>query len=226
MTEQPQNEPSMEEILASIRRIISDDPAPAAAANTGTAGQARPTPAAADGDVFDLTPDMREDLDPAGIDEPAQPVHGTNASLDEMFASASVAMPEQEAEPETEPEPAPEPASLAPEPELEPEPEPDLPPPPSPSRIRDPFFVPESIRAPSHDDDAIISPRAEAAAASALAGLSATIESRTRFEGETVEALVRELLRPMLREWMDANLPTLVERLVEAEIERLSRRGR
>jgi cell pole-organizing protein PopZ len=38
----------------------------------------------------------------------------------------------------------------------------------------------------------------------------------------TVEDLVREMLRPMLRSWLDDNLPTLVKRLVLAEIERIA----
>jgi cell pole-organizing protein PopZ len=40
----------------------------------------------------------------------------------------------------------------------------------------------------------------------------------------TLEDLVREMLKPMLKAWLDANLPDMVERLVRAEIERLSRR--
>ena len=39
----------------------------------------------------------------------------------------------------------------------------------------------------------------------------------------TLEDLVREMLRPMLKVWLDDNLPRLVERLVRAEIERVSR---
>jgi cell pole-organizing protein PopZ len=39
----------------------------------------------------------------------------------------------------------------------------------------------------------------------------------------TLEDLVREMLRPMLRSWLDDNLPTLVERLVLVEIERIAR---
>jgi cell pole-organizing protein PopZ len=39
----------------------------------------------------------------------------------------------------------------------------------------------------------------------------------------TLEDLVREMLRPMLKSWLDDNLPGLVERLVRAEIERVSR---
>ena len=39
----------------------------------------------------------------------------------------------------------------------------------------------------------------------------------------TLEDLVREMLRPMLKTWLDDNLPGMVERLVRAEIERVSR---
>jgi cell pole-organizing protein PopZ len=41
----------------------------------------------------------------------------------------------------------------------------------------------------------------------------------------TIEDVVRELLRPMLKSWLDDNLPAMVERLVRSEIERVSRRG-
>ena len=41
--------------------------------------------------------------------------------------------------------------------------------------------------------------------------------------GHTVEDLVRELMRPMLKEWLDANLPGIVDRLVRQEIERIAR---
>ena len=39
----------------------------------------------------------------------------------------------------------------------------------------------------------------------------------------TLEDLVREMLRPMLKAWLDDNLPNMVERMVRAEIERVSR---
>lgn len=42
--------------------------------------------------------------------------------------------------------------------------------------------------------------------------------------GRTLEDIVKEMLRPMLKEWLDKNLPTVVERLVEREIVRLTRR--
>lgn len=42
--------------------------------------------------------------------------------------------------------------------------------------------------------------------------------------GQTIEDLVKEMLRPMLKEWLDTNLPPMVERYVEREIARLTRR--
>ncbi|MBT9370370.1 DUF2497 domain-containing protein [Rhizobium sp. CSW-27] len=42
-------------------------------------------------------------------------------------------------------------------------------------------------------------------------------------ERQSVEDMAREMLQPMLREWLDDNLPTLVERLVREEIERVAR---
>lgn len=44
-------------------------------------------------------------------------------------------------------------------------------------------------------------------------------------EGQTIEGMLKDMLRPMLKEWLDENLPSLVERLVEKEIERISRGG-
>ena len=41
--------------------------------------------------------------------------------------------------------------------------------------------------------------------------------------GLTIEAMMREMLRPMLKEWLDENLPAVVERMVEMEIARISR---
>ncbi len=44
--------------------------------------------------------------------------------------------------------------------------------------------------------------------------------------GETsLEALTRELMKPMLKEWLDANLPALVEAMVAREIERITKKG-
>ena len=50
-----------------------------------------------------------------------------------------------------------------------------------------------------------------------------TLTETVKKHEPTLEDLVRETLRPMLKLWLDENLPSLVERMVEAEIERVTR---
>jgi cell pole-organizing protein PopZ len=66
----------------------------------------------------------------------------------------------------------------------------------------------------------LISAATSAAVDSAFNTLAQTVLVQN---GRTLEDLVREMLRPMLKAWLDDNLPSLVERLVRAEIERVSR---
>jgi cell pole-organizing protein PopZ len=176
-----QQEPSMEEILASIRRIIAED------------GES--APAAADAPAQEAAPE------PEPMDEPA---HEDVLELTEIVPD----------------EPAPievKPIFSAPPPEPEHEPEPR----PAPRRMIDPVVI--------EDNDRLVS--AEPAALSSAAFASITNRLRERRGGETflgngaitLEELVRDMLRPMLREWLDDNLPTLVERLVREEIERIAR---
>ncbi len=68
----------------------------------------------------------------------------------------------------------------------------------------------------------LLSPRTSAAVDTAFTSLTHTVLSQNP---RTLEDLVRDMLKPMLKAWLDANLPDMVERLVRAEIERLSRRG-
>lgn len=83
-------------------------------------------------------------------------------------------------------------------------------------------------------EDGLVSTDAASASAQAFAGLAQAIEQGeadarrlpVREGGETIEDMVRGMLKPMLHEWLDANLPDIVERLVEEEIRRLSRAGR
>jgi len=96
--------------------------------------------------------------------------------------------------------------------EAEPLPADSLPAEPSPAAA-----LPE---APS----ALVAPEAAAAAAVSVSSLVRTLTDRAvqvRSGGPTVEDIVREELRPLLKSWLDANLPALVERLVRAEIERV-----
>lgn len=73
------------------------------------------------------------------------------------------------------------------------------------------------------DDPALMSPAATAAVSAAFNSLASTILSK---DARTLEDLMREMMKPMLRSWLDDNLPGLVERLVRSEIERVSRSGR
>lgn len=185
------HEPSMEEILASIRRIIADDQAakPAEVA----------APAPEPDDVLDLA-------------EVAEPV-----------------MRPRVVEPEPEPEPAPDlldfdaidfedPVTAAPEPEPEPEPEPAPEPPPPPPPPPQPVL--QAAHAPEPEPEALVSPATDASVSGAFNLLAHTVLTQN---ARTLEDLVKEMLRPMLKSWLDDNLPAVVERLVRAEIERVSR---
>lgn len=82
--------------------------------------------------------------------------------------------------------------------------------------------------AAAEDAGPIISSDALAAARSSLGALSAAAakpEPAPATVGETtIEGLVREMLKPMLREWLDAHLPAIVERIVAQEVARISGR--
>ena len=76
------------------------------------------------------------------------------------------------------------------------------------------------------EDDGILSAGAAALASEAFTDLSNTIMANYAGGGKTLEDLIREMLRPMLKAWLDENLPTVVERLVAREIARLARNKR
>lgn len=70
----------------------------------------------------------------------------------------------------------------------------------------------------------LISEQTAAAASRSLDALSGLVVRDYEGSDKTLEALVRDLLKPMLREWLDANLPEIVERTVAREIARITRR--
>lgn len=70
---------------------------------------------------------------------------------------------------------------------------------------------------------ALLSESTAAIASQSLSVLSGLAVRNYEGADNTLEGLVRELLKPMLREWLDANLPTLVERIVAREVERITR---
>lgn len=72
-------------------------------------------------------------------------------------------------------------------------------------------------------DDGLTSARTRQSVSSAFDSLSLTILTNNP---RTLEDLVRDMVRPLLREWLEANLPDIVERQVRQEIDRVSARGR
>ncbi|POR45868.1 PopZ family protein [Bosea psychrotolerans] len=207
MSAQPKpSEPSMEEILASIRRIISDDEAkpaeaPPAAVTDGDdelkallAGASAAS--AADDDVLDLGAEASLIAAP----EPEPPAEAVAESSDIDFLEAA--------------EPA---AATAPEPVLPQAPVP-APPPAAPAPA-----PPPAASAPSFDMAQLLSDQTSSAVTSAFGQLAHTVLSNN---ARTLEDLVKDMLKPMLKSWLDDNLPTMVERLVRAEIERVARGGR
>lgn len=189
------NEPSMEEILASIRRIISDDEAKPAEAEADVPTPA-PVPASIDDDVLDLGTEAAFVAPPA-VEPPPAPTAPAEAE-----AEADIDFRDTE-----EPEPPAPVATMAP---VEPTPPPFAAPPPEPA--------PRPV-----DMASLLSDQASSAVTSAFGQLANTVLSSN---ARTLEDLVKDMLKPMLKTWLDDNLPLMVERLVRAEIERVARGGR
>jgi cell pole-organizing protein PopZ len=77
---------------------------------------------------------------------------------------------------------------------------------------------------PLGDEDRIISDETEATASQKVSALSAMLVRGYEGSPDTLEGMVRELLTPMLKNWLDANLPEIVERMVAREIARITRK--
>jgi len=189
------NEPSMEEILASIRRIIAeDDPAPSGdGSDLATSSAADPVAGRTSGIPPDSGPqeqilDLTERIDEESLGKP-----GTGAAH--------------------EPEP---------EPQFSPSGRLTRPPPLKTGATSGGQSFASSEKRLVSDSTAA----ASMATLVQLAGLGARERQRELPLGDvgrTLEEMVRELLRPHMKEWLDANLPRLVERLVREEINRLVR---
>lgn len=229
-------EPSMDEILSSIRQIIADDDA--AGAPRRPAIQAAPPPmqaAPARGMVDSLDRDLSDMLDdieplaltPAQIVDPVDDEPG-GFSFDSILADTADEAPMAAAPQLVEPEDV----SF----DMD-EPEDDLPafdPPPVAVRIPEPAPQPAPRPVPSFAQvapmpdptlssdiaDQLIEPATQAAVRSSMTKLNGLGLGNT---GATIESLMRDMLRPMLKEWLDENLPSVVERMVEKEISRISR---
>ena len=171
-------EPSMEDILSSIKRIIAEEGEPAPARPRR---QARPAPRLAEAD------DRTFDADESGGDE------------DEVL-ELNDPMPQPPARP------AP-PRALDPAPPAPPRTSPAPPPAPAPAPV-----------------EPIVSQQAVAATRGSLEALSRLMVKPEPASDGTLEGLVREMLKPMLREWLDANLPQMVEAMVAQEIAKITGR--
>lgn len=219
----------MEEILASIRRIIADEadpatssakappvppskpaapaqaPAPApkpAAATPAPAPAAKPAAApAAGGKQDDIDAILAAAAEEETQDEPdvlelTEPVKGFK-----QVNAEDVVFREESSEVRMQPSPAPQPRPAA------------------AMQTAAAAPVPAPRPAPVMPEAELLSAGSSAMVNAAFGSLANTMLGR----GRTLEDLVQEMMRPMLKQWLDENLPGLVERMVRAEIERVSR---
>ncbi|MEL7452674.1 MAG: DUF2497 domain-containing protein, partial [Pseudomonadota bacterium] len=109
--------------------------------------------------------------------------------------------------------------TFKPLPEPEPEPEPVA---AAPMSAPTPAPQQEAAMAanPRYDDTVLTDDATAETAAGALGKLISTLDMGG---DNTIEGLVRELLKPMIKDWLDANLPAIVERKVEAEVQRIAK---
>jgi uncharacterized protein len=210
-------EPTMEEILASIRRIIADDdtgkpsakavgdpvppppmaqrpepvppPAPPRAAPVVPPPRPAPEPVMRQADIDAMLSNLNSTAPPAPVEEPPAPdiLELTESMATAEHESQNFRTIDGQSDIVFEDRP------------YEPEPPP---------------------RAARFDAESLVSATTTAAVDSAFNTLAHTVLVQN---ARTLEDLVREMLRPMLKSWLDDNLPGLVERLVRAEIERVSR---
>jgi uncharacterized protein len=231
-------EPSMEEILASIRRIIADDDAnksaPRPAEPPQAAAVAAPAPAARPAPPPQAPPPVPPRVTPPepSLDE-AEAADPEPMADEEDQASDILDLTEQMAAPMPPPPAAPKPApqfrTIDGSFDVSYEEEKPAPQMPMSAPQMSAHQMPEA-RAPSPSDDnayrgdgrsnQLLSGMTSAAVDSAFNTLAQTVLVQN---ARTLEDLVREMLRPMLKAWLDDNLPGMVERLVRAEIERVSR---
>ena len=173
------DEPSMEEILSSIKRIIAEesDAAPAPSPRRGRDPEPEPYVLELDEAVYEP-----EDMVEPGFDP--EPVYGPHREPDDEISA------------EEAPALAMAPSAPAP-----------VPPAPQPA-------------------DTLLSRTTAEASRQALASLSRmVVKPEDPAADNTLEGLVRDLLRPMLKDWLDANLPRIVQATVDREVARISGRG-
>jgi cell pole-organizing protein PopZ len=180
--ETDQQEPSMEDILTSIRRILSEEGG-------------------------EETEEPRED------DAATPPLEPVSTPEFPSPPETVVEMTELEPEPGSQPEPEPEREIV-----LE-----DMEPTPAEPESDNVLVLTPQMRAP------LVSATAATASADVLNQLAKAILDRRDLaignRDVTLEGMVREMMRPLLKEWLDRNLPYLIERLVKKEIDQMINRA-
>lgn len=193
------NEPSMDDILASIRKIISDDEARAQGAGPRLGSLSRPS---------EIVPPV-----------PPRPIPGEDVLLLTDIVEEPKSMSNAEPTP----------------PRVDPV---------NPAEMPQPSTEPTAMEKPVSEKSVSEKPAGETLVGAGVAGVASSAFARLNQavqdsvpapsatdpgpkvggSGQTIEDLVKEMLRPMLKDWLDANLPPMVERYVEREISRLTRR--
>lgn len=208
MTDDPQKnkasqqEPSMEDILASIRRILAED----------TGGTAEKEAVARDVDVQEVLPSepdeppapLQPEPDAEEMAEPEPPFE-----IEEPHAEPAEAMFQEEEVPIQEP--------IEDDDELVEEVDQD----------EEVFDLTPNMKA--KPERALVSHNAVDSATDVLSQLARAILDRRDIavgsRDVTLESMVRTMLRPLLKEWLDRNLPYLIERLVKKEIDLMVNRA-
>jgi uncharacterized protein len=191
------NEPSMEEILASIRRIIADDDAGKSTQHGADAAKAAaPRPAVPPPRMPSAPPRVTPPL-PSPVESAPEPA-AQDQSNDILELTESMAAPRAPAVPNADFRTIDGSSDVSFEDAAE------------------KSATPGQLAAQAN----LISKSTVAAVDSAFNTLAQSVLVQN---AKTLEDLVREMLRPMLKAWLDENLPGMVERLVRAEIERVSR---
>ena len=208
------SEPSMDEILSSIRKIIAEDeveesPADAPEEPEASAPALDEAEIEADDDILELTEDNEVAVEPESeadmvddVPDPTEPEPATPEVEDDPFKlDGNPLEADQEA---TAPPPEPE---LGAAPEERPE------------------ATADAAVMTSEMTEVLLDSGTATAASGALQRLSAAMSPGAALpEGDrTIEAFLADLVRPELKAWLDQHLPGLVERIVEREIKKLVR---
>jgi cell pole-organizing protein PopZ len=177
-------EPSMEDILSSIKRIIAEEGEPSSGART--ARRPRPTPR-----PLESLDDHEEVLELSDPVEPLPSPRRIEAAREQpIIHREETRVPPSDA--------------------------------PTPGMAQPKRQAAEQVRWDAPDP--IVSRAAAEASRGALDQLSRLVVKPETPGAETLEGLVREMLKPMLRDWLDAHLPRVVEAAVEREVARIAGR--